>query len=32
VKHVSFNLMFDWLTMLKQLTVAPIATQGILAQ
>jgi hypothetical protein len=23
VKHVSFNLMFDWLTMLKQLTVAP---------
>jgi steroid delta-isomerase-like uncharacterized protein len=31
-KHVSFNLMFDWLTMLKQLGVAPVSPQGIAAQ
>ena len=31
-KHVSFNLMLDWLTMLEQLNVAPVSTHGILAQ
>ena len=31
-KHVSFNLMFDWLTMLQQLSVAPVLTHRIAAQ
>jgi steroid delta-isomerase-like uncharacterized protein len=31
-KHVSFNLMFDRLTMLEQLGVAPVSTQPIKPQ
>jgi steroid delta-isomerase-like uncharacterized protein len=31
-KHVSFNLMFDWLTMLEQLGVAPLSARRIAAQ
>ena len=30
--HVSFNLMFDWLTMLEQLGVAPLSARSIAAQ
>jgi predicted ester cyclase len=31
-KHVSFNLMFDWLTMLEQLGDAPLSALRIAAQ
>jgi ketosteroid isomerase-like protein len=31
-KHVSFNLIFDWLTMLQQLSVTPVLTHRIAAQ
>jgi steroid delta-isomerase-like uncharacterized protein len=31
-KHVSFNLMFDWLTILEQLGVAPVSPHRMAAQ